>query len=67
MKSYVKPEFTFIKIRTEEGIACSGSDDSGRDDFDFKPPVNWGNPHGGFFGGGFGNWFGGFFGRRNRR
>ncbi|WP_027628983.1 hypothetical protein [Ruminiclostridium cellobioparum] len=67
MKSYVKPSFTFIKLRTEEGIACSGSDDSHGGGFDYKPHVGWGNSHGGFFWGGLGNWFGGFLGRGNRR
>ncbi len=66
MKSYVKPVFAFIKLRTEEGIACAGSGDSHGGDF-YKPPLNWGNSHGGFFWGGLGNWLGGFFGGGNRR
>ncbi|MHB8062198.1 MAG: hypothetical protein ACYDG2_06130 [Ruminiclostridium sp.] len=26
MKCYVKPSFNFIQLRTEEGIACNGSE-----------------------------------------
>jgi hypothetical protein len=51
MRNYVKPVFSCIQLRTEEGIACFGSKEvlPQKDDYKYGKGwgKHWGNPWGG--------------------